>query len=78
MKIEILKDERYALGGIDVRDFVKGEQVDIKDAHAYRMIELGIAEDCAKKIVKSAPVEVEPVETEIAEPKKKGKAKKGE
>lgn len=80
MKIKILENVRFALGGIDVRDFKKGEKVDIADAHAYRMIELELAVDCAGKmarVVKEAEkTESDPVEESVEEkPVKKGKKK---
>lgn len=75
MKIKILENVKYALGGIDVRDFVKDEEVDIKDAYAYRMIELGLAVDVANKVAKVLK-EVEPkAEKPKAEPVKKGNKK---
>lgn len=75
MKIKILEDVKYALGGIDVRNFVKDEEVDIQDAHAYRMIELGLAVDVANKVAKVKEVKPES-EPEVEEkPVKKGNKK---
>lgn len=71
MKIEILVDQKFALGGIEVRDFKKGEVVEIKDAHAYRMIDLKIA--CKHGEKKPAPVVGAPVDdAPDEEPSEKG------
>jgi len=84
MRILIKNDCKFALNGINVKAFKAGEEAELDEKNALRMIELKLACDPTEEVAKEAPKEEEvkeeaPAEEEAKEeapnPAKKGKGK---
>lgn len=77
MKIKVKENCSFAIDGMDVRCFKKGEEVeDLDQKNAARMVELNLA-SCGEEPIKEPVAEVKASEEvkDDEEPKKRGRKK---